>query len=149
MSELPALRIAYRATPVALIKGVAVVKWILIGFFIMFFASCASTPSTSPAPATRVLFSSYFSLSLPTFILEGGTILGSDGPIISMKNENSLSGLVITRSLDELPDNFDLKKYPLYVLGLAELDNIDSALKSKFRVHIVNCSIQPATDRYV
>lgn len=104
----------------------------LTGFFLVFLASCASTQPKPPIPYTSLLYSGYFKLSLPTSSLESAKILSSDGPTILLKNGSSLSGLVITRELESLPADFNLRDYPLYVLGLAEPDTLNPKIRSKF-----------------
>ncbi|MEH6500796.1 MAG: hypothetical protein V7751_15540 [Pseudoalteromonas distincta] len=81
---------------------------------------------------TKIFFSGYFSVSIPTESLDGATIFHSDGPGIKFSDGRHFAGALITREQESLGDEFELADYPLYLFGLKDTETLDQQEAEKF-----------------
>lgn len=92
-----------------------------------FIASC--TENT----VVTLSYSGIFKISLPSEQLAGGTIFYSDELSVKSDEGKLLSGKVISVESEGLPEEFDIRQYPEYLLGIKIMDNENSELSKLFR----------------
>lgn len=67
-------------------------------------------------------------------MLADAKILDSDGTVIVFDKKRRLSGFVITNEKDNLPEKFNLRDYPKYLLELKKTDGLPADIKLKFEL---------------
>lgn len=83
--------------------------------------------------AVTLSYSGIFKVSLPSDQLAGGTIFYSDELSIKSHEGKLFSGKIISAQSEGLPDKFDIRKYPEYLLGLENVDNEALEVARMFR----------------
>jgi len=78
---------------------------------------------------TTSIFYGRFELKLPTHQLAGAKILSVDGPVIKFSDSVILAGTVATHETLGLPEDFELARYPRYILGLDATDSLPEEVK--------------------
>src|SRR5690554_5009691 len=96
------------------------VKKLLAILLFPFIASC--TENT----VVTLSYSGIFKISLPSEQLAGGTIFYSDELSVKSDEGKLLSGKVISVESEGLPEEFDIRQYPEYLLGIKIMDNENS-----------------------
>lgn len=71
-----------------------------------------------------------FQLTIPSADLIGARISSLDGPVIRFSNSTSLLGSAATRQLLEVPEEFDLRLYPQYALGIKSTESFSGELRN-------------------
>lgn len=110
---------------------------LLSGLCLLFITGCSVSVSREAEPPekyTKIHYSSYFTLTIPTLMLADAKILDSDGTVIVFDKKRQLSGFVITNEKDNLPEKFNLGDYPKYLLELKETDGLPADIKFKFEL---------------
>jgi|SRR5690554_288342 len=82
---------------------------------------------------TTISYSGEFNLQVPTKLLSGSTVFTADGLSVGWPEGNLISGIVITKELESLPSNFDLKDYPKYLFNIKNTDNLDIKTANVFK----------------
>lgn len=108
-------------------------KFLLLGFCLIIIGGC-SVPQEIERPKkyTKIHYSGYFTLTIPTSMLANAKIFDSDGTVIVFDKNKQLSGFIITNEKDNLPEGFDLREYPKYFLELKETDSLSTDVKRMF-----------------
>jgi len=110
-------------------------RFLLLGIFLIIIGGCSIFQEVeSPKKYTKIHYSGYFTLSIPTLMLVNAKIFDSDGTVIVFDNNKQLSGFIITREKDNLPEAFDLREYPKYLLELKETDSLSTDVKNMFEL---------------
>lgn len=100
---------------------------------ISLFCFIAPHSQASDNAYTTFHYGGSFTAQLPTKTLENSKVaFTDDSNIIFFESGQSLSGGVILRETDNLPEDFDLSKYPAYILGLEDPENLDVETKERF-----------------
>ncbi len=110
---------------------------LLSGLCLLIITGCSvsvSREAESPEKYTKIYYSGYFTLTIPTPMLANAKILDSDGTVIVFDKKRQLSGFVITNENDNLPEKFNLRDYPKYLLELKETDALPVDIKRKFEL---------------
>tara|TARA_R100000388_G_C7152276_1_gene115109 strand:+ start:40 stop:549 length:510 start_codon:yes stop_codon:yes gene_type:complete len=74
---------------------------------------------------TTISYSGEFNLQVPTKLLSGSTVFTADGLSVGWPEGNLISGIVITKELESLPSDFDLKDYPKYLFNIKNKKDLD------------------------
>lgn len=82
--------------------------------------------------STKIYYSGYFNLDLETDSLVGARIFYSDGLSIKYSDKRLLTGVIITKQLESLPEDFQISNYPEYALGLKKPEGLPEKLSDKF-----------------
>ncbi len=112
-------------------------KFLLSGLCLLIITGCSVSglqEAEPPKKYTKIHYSGYFILTIPTPMLANAKILDSDGTVIVFDKKRQLSGFVITNEKDNLPEKFNLRDYPKYLLGLKETDGLPADIKRKFEL---------------
>lgn len=83
---------------------------------LMLLGGCASLSEST------LSYSSDFKFKVPHKLTSGGTFFYAEGLSLKTADGRVLSGSVIDRYADSLPDGFDMSDYPKYIFGLKGLD---------------------------
>lgn len=83
--------------------------------------------------ATVFSYSGEFKLSLPGGFLDGASVFSVDELSVKTRNGVLFSGLAISNSIESLPDNFNIRKYPEYLLRLRSISDLSIDLAKKFK----------------
>ena len=83
---------------------------------LMLLGGCASLSEST------LSYSSDFKFKVPHKLTSGGTFFYAEGLSLKTADGRVLSGSVIDRYADSLPDDFDMSYYPKYIFGLKDLD---------------------------
>lgn len=108
-------------------------KGFILGLGLISLVGCAGIRPSESGALTSVHYSAYFSLKLPTSMFDGAKVYSADGPALIFNGNKSLSGAIVTKELESLPDNFDLSKYPAYLFGLTEIAGLEANIQQRFR----------------
>lgn len=100
-------------------------KILLIILIIPFIISCAVNTTTT------LSYSGIFKLSLPIDQLAGGTVFYSDELSVKSGGGELVSGKIISVDSEGLPEDFDIRQYPEYLLGIDKVEN--TAIDKLFR----------------
>ncbi len=112
------------------------VKTIAFTLLIALVGACTQAKQDRELPITKVHYGR-FTLSIPTMRLESASVLSVDGPVIRFEDDVSLGGAAATRKLLELPEDFDLARYPRYVFGLESTDGLPEDVR-----HLLDTALQ-------
>jgi hypothetical protein len=75
--------------------------------------------------AVTLSYSGVFKVSLPSDQLAGGTIFYSDELSVKTGEGKILSGKVISVDSEGLPEYFDIRQYPEYLLGIKKVESAE------------------------
>ncbi|KPQ30625.1 MAG: hypothetical protein HLUCCX14_00725 [Marinobacter excellens HL-55] len=87
-------------------------------FLTILLTGCATSQTT-------ISYSGDFNLQVPTKLLSGSTVFTADGLSVGWPEGNLISGIVITKELESLPSDFDLKDYPKYLFNIKNKNDLD------------------------
>jgi hypothetical protein len=99
---------------------------------VIFLAVLGILAGCSAKPSTVISYSDAFNLSLPTSTLSEATFFSADGLSVGWSDQKLISGLIVTRELESLPSNFDLKDYPRYLLKLKDTSGLSPEVAEIF-----------------
>ncbi|MBC6907082.1 hypothetical protein DWB84_16685 [Saccharophagus sp. K07] len=102
-------------------------KKILTILIFPFIVSCAGNT------AVTLSYSSIFKISLPSDQLAGGTIFYSDELSVKSGGGKLVSGKVISVESEGLPEDFDIRQYPEYLLGIKKVEGEGAEIEELFR----------------
>ena len=83
---------------------------------LMLLGGCASLVEST------LSYSSDFKFKVSHKLTSGGTFFYAEGLSLKTADGRVLSGSVIDRYADSLPEDFDMSDYPKYIFGLKDLD---------------------------
>jgi hypothetical protein len=89
-------------------------------------------PSCTTSTLTAFSFGSVFKLSVPADKLQGSTVFYSDELSIKLNNGKLISGMVISNESENLPSEFDIRKYPDYIFGVRKIKDQNTELYRLF-----------------
>ena len=98
-------------------------KIIYVVLLSAFVSSCVNNE-----PMT-LSFSPVFKLVVDSKAIGGSTIFYSDELSLKMKDSKLISAAVLSSDFEKLPDEFDIRNYPTYLLGIEDLEEDASATK--------------------
>ncbi len=98
-------------------------KIIYAALLLMFVSSCASNDPM------MLSFSPVFKLVVNSKEIGGSTIFYSDELSIKTKDNKLISAIVLSSDFEKLPDEFDIRSYPAYLLGIEDLEENISTKK--------------------
>lgn len=109
----------------------------LVFFLVVFLlAGCSAryTGTKSESEDIRFVVGARFSVSVSSEDLAGASVMSADGFIISYADGSHLSFNVLMPQPEGLPDSFDMRKYPEYLLGLRDSSDLSSDQAGNFEV---------------
>jgi hypothetical protein len=92
----------------------------------LLFASCTSQS------VTNLSYSSEFTIALPSQYVEGSSIFYADELGVKTSAGKVIAGQIITNEKDSLPDNFDIRLYPEYLLKIRSVTDLSADVAKKF-----------------
>lgn len=101
-------------------------KMITLLALLALLAGCAGKSQST------ISYSGAFSLKVPTHTLSDATVFSVDGLSVAWPGSRLISGLVITRDLEALPPDFDLRDYPRYALGMKSVESLEEDIATVF-----------------
>lgn len=99
---------------------------------LIMLVGCAEVTDKQEQNPLTIHYSGTFKLKLPASALTGASILYADGPSVMLQGGEVISGVIVTRELEELPEHFDLALYPRYLLGLDAPPLLSPKLQESF-----------------
>jgi hypothetical protein len=102
-----------------------VIKYFTI-IILAFIVSCSTNDIVT------LSYSGIFKLNLQSEVLSGGTIFYSDELSVKTNDGKVISGLVISVDSEGLPESFDIRQYPEYLLGLKNPNSQSSEVNKLF-----------------
>lgn len=102
-------------------------KYLMSVIFTSMLYGCASTSSAV------ISYSPYFKIQVPVEDLDGAIFFQSDSISVRFSDGGVLSGLIIDKSVESLPSNFNISEYPEYSLGLKSTNNLSQPYADLFR----------------
>lgn len=89
---------------------------------VIFLTACSGTATKpdSEKPYTTLGYSPEFKLGIPVDLLENSIIIPTDGLAIIFDDKKTLGGQTLIPEMDSLPEDFDMRLYADYILGLQE-----------------------------
>lgn len=94
-------------------------KIFLTTLIVPFIISCATNT------AVTLSYSGIFKVSLPPDQLAGGTIFYSEELSVKSAKGKLISGRVISVDSEGLPEGFDIRQYPEYLLSINEAESVE------------------------
>lgn len=78
--------------------------------------------------------SAHFKLKIDASKLSGAKVIasGATSLIVAFDDGSYFDATVITRAMEKLPENFDLRTYPEYLLKIRSTDDLSEKWKNKF-----------------
>lgn len=102
-------------------------KYLILFALIFMLHGCASNSKTV------ISYSPYFQIQIPLKELDGATFFQSDSVSVRFSDGSVLSGLLINKEVESLPEEFDLSEYPEYSLGLKSPNDLSETHAELFR----------------
>lgn len=99
----------------------------LMMMFALLLASCGSQH------VTNLKYGSEFSIALPSQYVEGATVFYGDELGVKTSAGKVIAGQVVTNEKDNLPDDFDIRLYPEYLLKLRPATELSEEVAKKFK----------------
>lgn len=87
---------------------------------------------------TYISYAPDFKLEISTKDLELATVFLAEGISVRFSDGGYLSGLLITKELESLSSNFDIRDYPKYIFGLKNIAELDENQREIFLNSIEN-----------
>lgn len=101
-------------------------KYLISLIVISLTCGCASNTTT-------ISYSPFFKVKIPLNDLEGSVFFQSDSISVKFDDGGVLSGLIIDKALESLPETFTLSEYPEYSLGLKSPSHLAEPYASLFQ----------------
>jgi len=105
------------------------VEWHMKIFLILIAALLASCASQN---VTNLKYGSEFTIALPSHYMNDSTIFYSDELGLKTSTGKVIAGQTVSHEKDQLPDNFDMRLYPEYLLKLRPISGLSQDIAEKF-----------------
>ena len=101
-------------------------KYVLIIMLAAAVMSCATNKSATFS------YSGVFKVAYPLSLLSGATVFSADGLSLKTAEGNTISGVIASREIDNLPVDLDMRAYPEFLFGLKKYSGSSGDVQEKF-----------------
>lgn len=101
-------------------------KTFLMLLAVLLFTGCA------PESPTKLLYSSEFKIALPESYVKGASFFYADELAVKTSSGQLFSAQIISNEKEKLPENFDIRLYPEYILKIRPSNDLSSEIATLF-----------------